>query len=69
VIIPRALKHSISLLKHFKVTNLNFIIVKDESFALKVLLLLTYATKMYTIFLPRFQQHHPDLDALPNQDL
>ena len=48
--------------------NLNFIVINDEPFVLKALLLLTCVTRIYTIFLPRFQQYHIGLDAYLNQD-
>jgi hypothetical protein len=46
---------------------MKFIVVKDESFVLKALLLLTYAAKMFAICLPRYQQHHLSLNALLNK--
>jgi hypothetical protein len=47
-------------------SNESFVIVNNESFVLKILFLITYATRMYVICLSRFQHRHLGLDALLN---
>jgi hypothetical protein len=46
-------------MKHFKVMNF-FIIVNNESFVF-------CATRMFAIYLLRFQHHHLDLDTFLNK--
>jgi hypothetical protein len=62
------LKKNTYLLKHFKV-NKSFVVVNNDSFILKMLLLIICATRTLTIRLSRFQQHHLGLDELLNKIL
>jgi hypothetical protein len=59
-------KNGTYLLKHFKVMNF-LLLSNDESFVIKALLLLTFATKMFAICLPRFQHNHVGFDSFLNK--
>jgi hypothetical protein len=47
--------------------NETFVVVKNESFILKDLLLLTCVIRMFAICLSKFQQHYLSLDTLLNK--
>jgi len=54
------------LLRHFKIMRFLLISIITNLF-FKVLLFLTYATRIFTIYLIRFPKYHLDLDILLNK--
>ena len=50
-------------------SNETFVIINNESYFCKMLLFFTCATRMFAIYLSRFQQHHLNLDVFLNKDL